>query len=349
MVEADPGAPRPPGVAAAVELTTVADDEAVFHDGAEVRRHRGLRPDHEYRLEGIDLRTLPAPGALLSRFATVNDVHLGEIECGVIEGLDIGPVLRARPGEPPYPETMNRGAITEMDEAGIDTVVVKGDLTADGTHEQYQQFLSAYRGGLGDRMHHIRGNHDAYHGEDFADTGPFHIDLPGVRIAVIDTTIPGWSGGGVTDATLEWLDDISAGCATPVIALGHHHVWSPDSGQRPDGYFGVNPDDSERLVELVAKRTEIVGYFAGHTHRNRVRYFSATGGAPWAEVACTKDYPGAWAEYRVFEGGILQIMRRVSSPEALDWTERTKAMFGGTYGDYALGALHERCFAIWPR
>jgi hypothetical protein len=67
------------------------------------------------------------------------------------------------------------------------------------------------------------------------------------------------------------------------------------------------------------------------------------------EVACVKDYPGSWAEYRVFEGGVLQVHRRISTPEALDWTERTRVMFGGLYPDYAFGSLADRCFAITPR
>ena len=37
----------------------------------------------------------------------------------------------------------------------------------------------------------------------------------------------------------------------PVLVFGHHHVWNPESSERPDDYFGINPDDSERLVELV--------------------------------------------------------------------------------------------------
>ena len=41
--------------------------------------------------------------------------------------------------------------------------------------------------------------------------------------------------------------------------------------------------------------------------------------------------------------------RRISSPEALDWTERTRAMFGGLYPQYAFGALEDRCFLIEPR
>ena len=61
---------------------------------------------------------------------------------------------------------------------------------------------------------------------------------------------------------------------------------------RPDDYFGIHPDDSERLVDVVARHPAIVGYFAGHTHRNRVRRFAATGDRPWVEVACVKDFPG---------------------------------------------------------
>ena len=90
------------------------------------------------------------------------------------------------------------------------------------------------------------------------------------------------------------------------------------------------------------------GAAAGHTHRNRVRRFPATGDRPWIEVACVKDYPGTWAEYRVFDGGVLQVHRRISTPEALDWTEKTRHMFAGMYADYAFGALDERCFAMLP-
>jgi Icc protein len=80
-----------------------------------------------------------------------------------------------------------------------------------------------------------------------------------------------------------------------------------------------------------------------------VQRFPATGEVPWAEVSATKDFPGAWAEYRVFEGGILQVLHRISAPDALAWSERTRAMFGGLYPAYSFGQLDERCFAIWPR
>src|SRR5262249_48372616 len=122
--------------------------------------------------------------------------------------------------------------------------------------------------------------------------------------------------------------------------------WDPGSRQRPEDYFGINPTDSELLVDIVARRPSIAGYFAGHTHRNRVRRFAATGSVPWVEVACVKDYPGAWAEDQVYDGGVLQIEHRVSTPEALAWTEKTRHMSAGLYHDYAFGSLADRCFAM---
>lgn len=331
------------------ELTTVADDEAVIHRGGQVTVLDGLSPDTAYELEGFSFRTLPRFGELLCRFTTVNDVHFGETECGVLEGFELGPILSRADDEEPYPELMNRCAAAEM--AAIDpaAVVVKGDLTARGIREEYDRFLACYAAVFGDRLHHVRGNHDAYQGEEFASAAPFHVELPGVTLAVIDTTIPRHTPGQLAVDQLMWLRDLSTSSASPVLVFGHHHVWSPESTQRPDNYFGIHPDDSERFVEMVAANRNILGYFAGHTHRNRVRRFGVTGVVPFVEVASVKDFPGSWAEYRVFERGVLQIHRRVSDPEALAWTERTRAMYGGQYDRYSFGELSDRCFAIRHR
>jgi len=332
------------------EITSVADDEVVIFDGGHARRYEGLESDHAVELDGIEVRTLPRPGGeLLCRFATVNDVHFGETECGVLEGFELGPVFRSEPDAEPYPETMNRGAIDNIRAIDPVAVVVKGDLTSAGTSAEYHQFLAHYGPAFGDRLHYVRGNHDAYTGATFAATAPFAVDVPGARLAVIDTTIPFAATGQVTAETLRWLDDLAADTAAdglPLLVFGHHHVWSPLSRRREAGYFGINPDDSERLIELVARHDCIRGYFAGHTHRNRVRRFPATGERPWVEVACVKDFPGSWAEYRVYEGGIMQIHRRIDAPDALAWTELTRGMFGGLYPDYAFGSIGDRCFVI---
>jgi 3',5'-cyclic-AMP phosphodiesterase len=338
-----------------MELTTVADDEAVVHDGVEVRVHDGLAPDTVYELDGFTFRTLARPaGELLCRFATVNDVHIGEIEAGLIEGMEMGPTFCAEEGDPPYPEMMSRGAISEIQAIDPAAVVVKGDLTSRGTEEEYGQFRDLYEPAFGDRLHVVRGNHDSYYGATFASDAPFTVELPGVVLAVIDTAREHHAAGAVTDGTLSWLRELASGLADrgddrPVLVFGHHHVWNPESEQRPESYFGVNPDDSEALVALVAEHPNIRGYFAGHTHRNRVRRFTTTRDVPWVEVASVKEYPGAWAEYRVYETGILQIMRRIARPECMAWSEKTRHMYAGMYADYAFGELADRCFVIRTR
>jgi hypothetical protein len=336
-----------------LDVTTVADDLVVLHDGASVHRFEGLAPETVQDLAGVEVRTLPRPpGERLCRFATVNDVHFGEQVCGRLDESqpDKGPILRV-PGDGPWhPELMSAAAVEEI--AAIDpaAVVAKGDLTAEGKPEEYEAFLACY-GTFGERLHHVRGNHDALAGETYAD-GPRRIDLPGVTIALLDTVLPGLDSGWLDDDQLEWLDALAADGESPVLVMAHHYPWNPDSSARPDSYFGIHPDPSERLVEVIARRPSILGCFAGHTHRNRVRRFAATTEVPYVEVACVKDFPGTWAEYRVHEGGILQVHHRISAPEALAWSERCRGLyadFGVDYPAFSFGSLADRCFPIWPR
>jgi 3',5'-cyclic AMP phosphodiesterase CpdA len=287
--------------------------------------------------------TRPA-GKLLATFATVNDVHFGEVECGRLgTPEELGPILSSGPGEDPYPNVMNAGAIAEMEALDPDAIIVKGDLTDRGTEAEYAAFLDAYTQ-LGPRMLHTRGNHDAMITDTIAVNAPRTIELEGVTLAVLDTVRPGREHGRITPDQLEWLDDVAATSSVPVLVFGHHHPWNPSSAERNDHYFGINPDDSEALCAVIARRDAIAGYFAGHTHRNRVRRFDAARGVPIVEIACVKDYPGVWAEYRVHEGGYTQLARRISTPAAMRWTEQTRAMFAGLYRDYALGTQSDRSF-----
>jgi Icc protein len=329
----------------AVELTTVADDSATFHDGTSVDHVTGLEPDESYERHGIAFRTLPRPsGPLRCRLATVNDVHFGEVEAGRIDDHPMGPIQRVEPGETPYPETMNRAAVAEIAAAGVDAVIVKGDLSTDGTPEEFAAFEDCYRTTFGDRLHVVRGNHDAYRGQD-AYAGDRWIELPGVNVALLDTTLPTQSTGHLTAEQLDWLDALAAAATQPVLVMGHHQQWI--DGVRAPDYFGIDPDSSDALTEVMLRRPAIIAYTSGHTHRHRVRL--AGGQVPSVEVGCVKDFPGTWAEYRVHDGGILQVVHRISAPAALAWSERCRhlyADFGVDYASYAMGRLEDRCFAL---
>lgn len=363
------------------ELMTVGPDEAIVtfrtDDGAAVTTRIGdnevttTGPYHSARVTGLEPATeytlkvdgaaygawLPSkfttlerpPGQLLATIATANDVHFGEVECGRLGDLgetELGPIMRSEPGEPPYPQVMNGAAIDEMRTLDPDAVIVKGDLTDAGEEAEFEAFLDAY-GALGERMQWVRGNHDVKTDPEFAaGYAPYPVHLAGVTLAVVDTVVPGSDRGQLSADQTAWLDELAASVTTPVLVFGHHHVWNLDADHRSGTYFGINPDDSEALAAVVSRRDNIVGYFAGHTHRNRVRRFHAARDVPFVEIACTKDYPGGWGEYRVYEGGYTQVVRRLAAPEAMAWSEKTRQMFAGLYRDYALGPLADRCFTV---
>ncbi len=148
---------------------------------------------------------------------------------------------------------MNRGAVAEI--AAIDpaVVLVKGDLTANGSKDEYEAFLAAYQPAFGDRLVHVRGNHESYHDLAVADDELQSVDLPGVRLVLLDTSRSQVEYGGVSANQLDQLDAIAATSDRPVLVFGHHHAWNPDSDERPERYFGIKARaDSERLVEVVA-------------------------------------------------------------------------------------------------
>jgi len=358
-----------------IHVTTVSDTEATIHvidseedsadgDGAdgvrrvEVHRFDALPPGTDHRLDvdgvSVDIRTLPTPGGRLrSVFTTVNDVHFGETVAGRIDDHETGPLRRATTGSEPYPEVMNRAAVDEMAAISPDAVVVKGDLSLDGTAEEWAAFEACYRAPFGERLHVVRGNHDAYrHQIEYA--GDEQIDLDGVTIALLDTVIPGATTGDITTEQADWLDALAATSTQPVFAMGHHQQWIADvdalprKARRSDHYFGLHPDGSDRLDEVCARRPAIVAYASGHTHRHRVRTMTQAQ-IPSIEIGCTKDFPGTWAEYRVYDGAIMQVVHRMSSPEALAWSEPCRTLyrdFGVDYETYALGTISDRCFVI---
>src|SRR5438105_1505712 len=78
------------GKGAVIEVTTVTDDEAVLFEGSRSTVLSGLKPDTAYEHDGVAFRTLPKPaGERLATIATVNDLHFGETECGVIDGFGL--------------------------------------------------------------------------------------------------------------------------------------------------------------------------------------------------------------------------------------------------------------------
>lgn len=337
----------PPGAA---EPTTVTPTTATFHHDTSVEHRTGLRPATEYRQGDSSFTTLPEPsGRRRCRFVTVNDLHFGEVEAGRIDDSPLGPITTKPPGAPPYAEMMNHAAVHEMlaserVHGELVAVIVKGDITTLATPEEFGDFEGCYRPAFGERLFAVRGNHDTAEGcHEYA--GDRRIELPGTVVALLDTAVPGADGGDLGADQVEWLDALADDATDPVVVMGHHPMFLAGGDDNPD--FVLSPDASAALDALASRRPAVIAYTAGHTHRHRVQWMRC--GVPAIEVGCVKDFPGTWAEYEMYEGGLLQIVHRISSPEALAWSETCRKLysdFGVDYSAYGAGRLRDRCLAI---
>lgn len=323
------------------ELVSIGVNDVEIFDGETIRRHNGLPPNTDGVIDGVSFRTLTDVGEFLATVATVNDVHLGEVECGKIVGIAEA-AFRVQPGEVPYATYMSEAVIEDMAQRDPDAVIVKGDLTSFGTLEEFEEFRSLYEPAFGDRLTYVRGNHDSYPGNVYANWPIQVIDVPGLRVVLLDTSRDRCASGFLSSDQIDATVATAEQATTPVIVMGHHPLFV-EGAFSLDHFDGVNPDDARDFFRAVLPRRNIVAYTAGHTHRcHRVN----VEGFVSVEVACVKDFPGAWAEYHVGTRGIAQIVHRASRPDAIAWAEKTRTMFDGFYGTYVMGQLEERCFTL---
>ena len=159
-----------------------------------------------------EVTTLARPsGPLLATIATVNDVHFGEIECGLLgTPEELGPFFAAEPGAEPYPEVMNRGAIDEIEQLDPDAVLVKGDLTDRGTEEEYAAFLARVRTPRRPHAPLSRQSRRDDHASRSRRRARSRSSSTGVTLAVLDTVRPGPIAGASRDEQLDWLDELAA-------------------------------------------------------------------------------------------------------------------------------------------
>lgn len=124
-----------------------------------------------------------------------------------------------------------------------------------------------------------------------------------------------------------------------------HH--QPQRWRTPNQYPpGIPGPEARRLLDALAEANRATILVAGHTHRNRRHQH---GPVVVAEVGSTHHYPGQWAGYAVYEGGIRQVVQRIAAPEVISWTEGTFWSLGGIWGLWAAGTLRQRCFSHpWP-
>jgi len=300
------------------------------------------------------LRTLrPPEGRLLSRFATVSDLHIGERRFGVMGRVrDAQAGAAAGPDGPvPYPVRALEAAIEEAAAWGAEVIVAKGDLTNLTTAAEVRDVALLFAR-CPVPVEALLGNHDnnsrvnvravlARHGT-VVPWQPWARDLAGVRL-VLASTAHGeerFHRGQLPQPVARQLARLAAEGGRPAW-IGLHHPperWPFPTVYPPGIPFGEGRAFAAELAKAGVASTCWVS--CGHRHRNRCYRY---GPVLVTEVSSTKDYPGVWAGYKVFEGGLLQVVRRTARPDVLSWTETTRRAMNGQWGRWSPGRLADRC------
>ena len=327
----------------------------------------GLEPgrSYEYRTTegalggadpyGLSPRTLttllPPTGKRLLRFATMNDVHIGTEQVGLIQGIG-SPMSWPDPDNPHYLFSA-RSAVAGINDRDVDFTIIKGDLTGEYTLDQFEtarQVLDE----LAAPYYPMRGNHDRvgenpedYFLKVFGDKLPdksrawFAMTHAGVRFLCLDSNRleDGWPE--VSEEQLAWLAaELAAHASAPTFVLLHHAVTAAATM-----VFTLLGENRKSFIDTVAPHDQVVGILSGHSHRDAITYEAALGSIPCIETAATLHYPSGYAVYDVYSNGYVQTSYRLGCPECLEWAEMTK---NGLYEGTALDLLYlpavERCF-----
>ena len=152
-------------------------------------------------------------------------------------------------------------------------LVFTGDLADKAEPKAYlrlRELVEPLADDLGAQVIWVMGNHDeraAYARHLFdvdSDATQDRVyDVAGLRVISLDTTVPGWHHGDLTDAQLGWLGDVLATPAPHGTVLALHHPPIPVPMMRIAEIIELK--DQDRLAEVV-EGSDVRAIIGGHFH-----------------------------------------------------------------------------------
>jgi 3',5'-cyclic AMP phosphodiesterase CpdA len=154
-----------------------------------------------------------------------------------------------------------------------DALIFTGDLADTAEPKAYtrlREIVEPAAAAWGAQVVWVMGNHDeraAYSLGLFDEESEAEqdraYDVAGLRIVALDTSVPGYHHGELTDAQLAWLTDVLATPAEHGTLLALHHPPIPVPMMRPAEVIELL--DQQRLADVVAG-TDVRGILGGHFH-----------------------------------------------------------------------------------
>jgi 3',5'-cyclic AMP phosphodiesterase CpdA len=154
-----------------------------------------------------------------------------------------------------------------------EALVFTGDLADKGEPKAYQrlrELVEPVAESIGAQVIWVMGNHDdraTYARQlfdlDTEETQDRIHDVSGLRVVSLDSTVPGWHHGELTEAQLAWLSDVLATPAPHGTVLAMHHPPIPVPMMRLAEIIELK--DQQPLAEVLAG-TDVRAIIGGHFH-----------------------------------------------------------------------------------
>ncbi|WP_094770205.1 phosphodiesterase [Microbacterium gorillae] len=172
-----------------------------------------------------------------------------------------------------------------------DAIVVTGDLTDLGEPEAYvtlRELLTPLAADLGSELVWVAGNHDErpalrehlLGGSPTQDPVTRVVDLNGLRLIALDSSVPGWHHGDIDAAQLDWLREQLAEPAPLGTLLALHHP--PLPSHIP--FFDILELQHQDELAAVLRGSDVRAILAGHLH---YATFGTFAGIPVSVAAAT--------------------------------------------------------------
>jgi Icc protein len=162
------------------------------------------------------------------------------------------------------------------------------DLAEPDAYRRLREIVEPAADRLGARVVWVMGNHDErfQFAKELLDDGGTNepqdrvYDLAGLRVIALDSTVPGYHHGDLTDAQLDWLSGVLDRAAPHGTLLAMHHPPIPTSLEL---MALLELRGQSRLAEVI-RGTDVRGILAGHLHYATNSLFA---GVPVSVAAAT--------------------------------------------------------------
>ncbi|MCW4384842.1 phosphodiesterase [Salinibacterium sp. SYSU T00001] len=184
-------------------------------------------------------------------------------------------------------------ALAQLERSDIrpEALVFTGDLADLGEPEAYERLRATVEPvaeRMGAQVVWVMGNHDerlqysrALFGEGSQAPQDRVYDIRGLRIISLDTTVPGYHHGALSEEQLEWLGDVLATPAEHGTLIAVHHPPIPTPLLWAMQMLELH--DQHRFVEVI-EGTDVRSILAGHLHYSS---HSLVAGIPVSVAAAT--------------------------------------------------------------